>query len=55
MSTQAKSLHDRLGGGDVVSALTGSWVARVGGDDRANGKFVRTDLPRLKQEVADQL
>jgi hemoglobin len=27
----------------------------VGGDARANGKFVRTDIPRLKKEVADQL
>jgi hemoglobin len=27
----------------------------VWGDDRANGKFVRTDIARLKKEVADQL
>ena len=25
------------------------------GDDRANGKFVRTDIARLKKQVADQL
>ena len=30
-------------------------MARVGGDDRANGKFARTDIPRLKEEVAGQL
>ena len=30
-------------------------VARVGADDRANGKFVRTDIARLTKEVADQL
>jgi hemoglobin len=30
-------------------------VARVGGDDRANGKFVRTDIDRLKKEIVDQL
>jgi hemoglobin len=53
--TQTKSLYDRLGGGDAISALTESWVARVGGDDRANQKFVRTDIPRLMKEVADQL
>ena len=29
--------------------------ARVGGDDRANLKFARTDIRRLKKEVADQL
>ena len=55
MTTQTKSLYDRLGGGDAINALTGSWVARVGGDDRANGKFVRTDIDRLKKEIVDQL
>ena len=55
MTTQTKSLYDRLGGGDAITALTESWVARVGGDDRANGKFVRTDIERLKKEVVDQL
>jgi hemoglobin len=55
MTTQTTSLYDRLGGLDAITALTGSWVARVGGDDRANGKFARTDLPRLKKEIIDQL
>jgi hemoglobin len=55
MTTQTKSLYDRLGGPDMINALTESWVARVGGDDRANGKFVRTDIPRLMKEVNDQL
>jgi hemoglobin len=55
MTTQTKSLYDRLGGLDMINALTESWVARVGGDDRANGKFARTDIPRLLKEVADQL
>ena len=55
MTTHTQSLYDRLGGLDVINALTESWVACVGGDDRANGKFVRTDIPRLKKEVADQL
>jgi hemoglobin len=55
MTTQTKSLYDRLGGADAINALTESWVARVGGDDRASGKFVRTDIDRLKKEVIDQL
>jgi len=54
-TTQEKSLYDRLGGGDAINALTESWVARVGGDDRANGKFIRTDIERLMTEVIDQL
>ena len=55
MTTQTQSLYDRLGGLDVLDALTESWVARVGGDDRANGKFARTDIARLMKEVAGQL
>jgi len=55
MTAQTESRYDRLGGGGVIHALTESWVARAGGDDRTNGRFVRTDLPRLKQKVADQL
>ena len=51
MTTQTAPLYDRLGGLDVITALTQSWVARVGGDDRANGKFVRSDIPRLKKEI----
>jgi hemoglobin len=55
MTTQTKSLYDRLGGGDAIHALAESWVVRMGGDDRTNGQFVRTDLPRLKKEVGNQL
>jgi hemoglobin len=55
MTTQTKSLYDRLGSADAINAITESWVARVGGDDRANGKFARTDIERLKREVVDQL
>jgi hemoglobin len=52
---QMQSLYDRLGGLDAIQAAVDSWVVRVAGDDRVNGKFVRTDIPRLKKEVVDQL
>ena len=55
MTTQANSLYDRLGGLDAIKAAVDSWVVRVAGDDRINRKFERTDIPRLKKEVADQL
>jgi hemoglobin len=55
MTTQTKSLYDRLGGLDAINAAVDSWVARVAGDDRINRKFERTDIPRLKKEVIDQL
>jgi hemoglobin len=55
MTTQTKSLYDRLGGLDAINAAVDSWVARVAADDRINRKFERTDIPRLKKEVIDQL
>ena len=55
MTTQTTSLYDRLGGLDAINAAVDSWVARVAGDDRINRKFQRTDIPRLKKQVIDQL
>ena len=55
MTTQTKSLYDRLGGLDAINAAVDSWVVRVAGDDRINRKFERTNIPRLKKEVIDQL
>ena len=49
------SLYERLGGLDAISAVVGSFVFRCAGDDRINGKFVRTDGPRLKKMLVDQV
>ena len=49
------SLHDRLGGLDAITAVVDSFVARCAGDDRINGKFGRTDVPRLKKMLVDQV
>ena len=49
------SLYDRLGGLDAITAVVDSFVARCAGDDRINGKFGRTDVPRLKAMLVDQV
>ena len=49
------SLFERLGGLDAITAVVDSFVARCAGDDRINGKFVRTDIPRLKKMLVDQV
>lgn len=49
------SLYDRLGGANAVGAVVDGFVARCAGDDRINKKFARTDVPRLKQMLADQI
>ena len=55
MTTQMKSLYDRMGGLDALTAAFDSFVARLQGDDRVNRKLARTDIPRLKKELVDQL
>jgi hemoglobin len=49
------SLYERLGGLGAVTAVVDSFVARCAGDDRINQKFVRTDIPRLKKMLVDQV
>jgi hemoglobin len=49
------SLYERLGGLEAINAVVESFVARCAGDDRINKKFARTDVPRLKKMLADQV
>lgn len=49
------SLHDRLGGARAIAAVVEDFVARCAGDDRINKKFARTDIPRLKKMLIDQV
>jgi hemoglobin len=49
------SLYERLGGLDAIEAVVDSFVGRCAADDRINGKFERTDIPRLKKMLVDQV
>ena len=49
------SLYERLGGLDAITAVVDAFVGRCAGDDRINGKFERTDVPRLKKMLVDQV
>jgi hemoglobin len=49
------SLYERLGGLDAITAVVDSFVARCAEDRRINGKFERTDVPRLKKMLVDQV
>jgi len=49
------SLYERLGGKDAITAVIDDFVARCAADDRINGKFARTDIPRLKANLVDQV
>jgi hemoglobin len=51
----AGSLYERLGGKDAIAAVVDDFVARCAADGRINGKFARTDIPRLKKMLIDQV
>lgn len=49
------TLYDRLGKGQAISAVVDDFVARCAADGRINGKFARTDIPRLKAMLVEQI
>jgi len=49
------SLYERLGGMGAITAVVDDFVARCAADARINAKFARTDVPRLKQMLVDQV
>jgi hemoglobin len=53
--TAMASLYDRLGGLEAIRSVVDSFVARCAGDHRINGKFGRSDIPRLTKMLVDQV
>ncbi len=52
---EQRSLYDRLGGEGAVAAVIDDFVARCAADERINSKFARTDVPRLKAKLVEQV
>lgn len=50
-----KPLYERLGGKPAITAVVEDFVDRVAADDRINGKFASTDIPRLKMLLVEQI
>jgi hemoglobin len=55
MPMQQKSLYDRLGGQGAVVAVVDDFVANVAADNLINKFFAKTDIPRFKKLLADQI
>jgi hemoglobin len=49
------SRYERLGGMGAITSVVDSFVPRCAGDDRINRKFQRSDIPRLKKMLVDQV
>ncbi len=50
-----RSLYERLGGTEAITAVARAFEDRAAKDDRINQKFARTNLARLTIEFVDQL
>lgn len=50
-----RTLYDRLGGKSAITSVVDSFVARVAADARINKKFARSDIPRVKTMLVDQI
>jgi hemoglobin len=50
-----QTLFERLGGKNAIVAVVDDFVARCAADSRINPKFARTDVPRLKAMLVDQV
>jgi hemoglobin len=55
VSAADKSLYDRLGGKPAITAVVDDFVGNVAADNRINGFFAKTDIPRLKQLLVEQI
>jgi hemoglobin len=55
MAAQKKSLYDRLGGKDAITAVVDDFVGNVAADKRINSFFANANIPRLKQRLVEQI
>jgi hemoglobin len=53
--TSQKSLYDRLGGKDAITAVVDDFVGNVAADKRINGFFAKANIPNLKRNLVDQI
>src|SRR5712692_3445276 len=52
---KTKSLYDRLGGKEAITAVVDEFVARVAADTRINAFFAHTDIAKLKMNLVNQI
>jgi hemoglobin len=55
MPMQQRSLYERLGGQGAIVAVVDDFVANVAADNRINKFFAKTDIPRLKRLLVEQI
>jgi len=53
--TAPPSLYDRLGGKAAISAVVDQFVANIAADPSIAPRFAKTDIPKLKVHLVDQI
>ncbi|MFN3749932.1 MAG: group I truncated hemoglobin [Thiobacillus sp.] len=53
--TPQKNLYDRLGGKPAIQAVVDDFIGNVAADQRINGFFANTNIPRLNSMLVDQI
>ena len=48
-------LFKRIGAHEGIATVVGGFLGKVGADDRVNGRFANTDMPKLKALLIDQV
>ncbi len=49
------TLYERLGGKPAITAVVDQFVANIAADDRINQRFAKTDIPKLKMLLVEQV
>jgi hemoglobin len=55
MGMAEKSLYERLGGKEAITAVVDDFVGRVAADNRINKFFANANIPRLKTQLVNQI
>ena len=50
-----KSLYERLGGKEAITAVVDNFLKRVAADTRINRYFAKANIPRLKTRLVNQI
>ena len=54
-ASEPPSLYDRLGGRAAIAAVVDEFVANIGADGSIAPRFAKTDIPKLKVLLTDQI
>jgi hemoglobin len=55
MAAKEPTLYERLGGKPAITLVVDQFVANLAGDPRVNQRFAKTDIPKLKMHLVDQI